>query len=84
MANRLRVFSSKLSPRDRSIYKAATVFFLCAFIASLWPIYPFFSSIEPLILGIPFSLFYLIVLLVLVFSVLLAIYLRQVGRGELD
>lgn len=40
----------------------------------IWPVYPYFSRIYPLVLGIPFSLFYLICILLLSFLVLAGLY----------
>lgn len=62
----------------------AAVFCVIAFLATMWPIYPLFSSGLPLVLGMPLSLFYLIVVLVLVFGTMLGLYLWESGRGELD
>ena len=35
----------------------------------IWPIYPLFSRIYPMVLGMPFSLFYIVAVIVTVFSV---------------
>ncbi len=68
----------------RRIYAAVILYFLVVFGAMMWPIYPFFSRITPMLLGIPFSLFYLVALLGLSFLVLLALYLWEANRGELE
>ncbi len=80
----MRVFSSKLPPLQRRLYRLAVAYFVAVFFSSMWPIYPIFSRIEPMVLGMPFSLVYLIVLLALSFFVLLGIYLWQARNGELD
>lgn len=54
------------------------------FAASMWPIYPFFSRIHPMVLGIPFSLVYLILLLLACFVVLLGLFLWEERHGEND
>ncbi len=79
-----RFFSSSLTRRERRIYGRVTLFFFCAFFASLWPVYTLFASIRPLLLGLPLSLFYLIALVLVVFTVLFCLYRWQDRRGELD
>ena len=66
------------------IRKGVVLFFCLLFLGMIWPIYPIFSRIEPMLLGIPFSLFYLIILLLLSFSVLLALYLLEERLGGSD
>lgn len=80
----LRVFSSRLANRDRRIYGAVAVYFGVVFAAMLWPIYPLFSRARPILFGLPFSLFYLAVLLLLSFAVLGGLYLWEARRGRLD
>lgn len=53
------------------------VFCLAAFVALLWPVYSWFSSIEPMVLGMPFSLFYLVLVIAAVFSVMLGLFLWE-------
>ncbi|HSF19721.1 MAG TPA: hypothetical protein VLK65_29640 [Vicinamibacteria bacterium] len=62
----------------------AAVFCIIAFLATMWPIYPLFSRVFPLVLGMPFSLFYLVTILVTVFFVMLGLYLWESANGELD
>jgi hypothetical protein len=54
-----------------------------AFFATMWPVYPWFSSIEPRVLGMPFSLTYLIIILVVVFSMMLGLFLWEDKNDEL-
>lgn len=68
------IFPSNLTLRKRRVYQAATIFFVVVFFAMMWPIYSLFSRIEPRIFGLPFSLAYLIGLLLATFFVLLALY----------
>lgn len=76
-----RFFPSDLPPRERRVYGAVTAFFLVVFVASIWPVYPLFAGIRPMVLGIPFSLFYVIVLLLVAFLVLLGLFLWEGRRG---
>ena len=79
-----RFFPSDLSDRERRIYGALTVFFFLVLLALTWPVYTLFSGIRPLVLGMPFSLFYIVVVLVVSFLVLLGLYLWEDRRGHLD
>ena len=56
-------------------------FSLAALSALIWPVYSFFGTIEPFVLGIPFSLFYLVILIGVVFSVMLALFVWE-GRND--
>ena len=78
------IFSSELSPSERRVYKAATILFIAVFFASMWPIYPIFNHVRPLILGMPASLFYLVFLLGVAFVAILALYLWEDRHGKLE
>lgn len=79
-----RFFSSDLSARERRIYGALTLFFVLVLLALTWPVYTLFSGIRPLVLGMPFSLVYIVVVLVVSFLALLGLYLWEDRRGYLD
>ena len=66
------------------VRKAVVLYLIGVFLAMIWPVYSFFSRIEPMVFGLPFSLFYLVCLLVLSFLVLLSYYLWEDRRGEID
>lgn len=53
------------------------VFCLAALLALVWPIYSWFGGIEPVVLGIPFSLFYLVLVIAAVFVVMLGLFLWE-------
>ena len=53
---------------SRSTYRAVAVLFVLAFLATIWPLYVPFAKIRPLVLGMPFSLFYYACLLALCFG----------------
>ena len=78
------IFSSELSASERRIYRAATILFIAVFFAFMWPIYPIFNHIRPLILGMPASLFYLVFLLSVAFAAILALYLWEDRHGKLE
>ena len=61
------------SPR-RAVSIAVALFYVLLFAALMWPVYPRFATIEPRVLEMPFALFYVVVALLLSFSVLFAFY----------
>ena len=84
MGIKARVFSSSLSKAERRIYGAVTVIFIGVFLATMWPIYPLFNRIRPFVLGMPASLFYLLVLVFVGFFSLLALYRWEDRRGKFE
>ena len=80
----LRVFSSRLGRGERRVYGGVVIYFCLVFAAMLWPIYSLFSGARPLVAGLPLSLFYLTVLLIVSFAVLVGLYLWESRRGRLD
>lgn len=77
-----RLFPSHLDAGRRRVYRAVLVFFLAATAGLVWPVYAAFGGIRPRLLGIPFSLFYVIVWVVASFVVLLGLYLWEGGRDD--
>ena len=59
------------------------LFCVAAFVAVLWPVYSWFSDIEPRVLGMPFSLVYLILVIAAVFSVMLGLFLWEDRNDKL-
>lgn len=84
MTRRPRMFPSDLPPRERRVYRAATVFFVALFVALIWPVYPVFSGIRPFVLGVPLSLAYVVCLLLLGFGVLLGLFAWEGRRLDRD
>ena len=50
----------------------------------MWPIYPLFSDVHPLVFGIPLSLFYLVLVITAVFSVMLSLFLWEARNDKLE
>ncbi len=48
----------------------------------IWPVYPLFSEVEPLVLGLPLSFAWVILVLFCAFFLLLWYYLGDTGRKE--
>jgi hypothetical protein len=62
-------------------HKAVALYFVGAFLALVWPVYPLVSGATPLILGLPPSLVWVIGVLLVSFLVLLGLYLHD-ERGS--
>ena len=84
MGNKPRIFSSALSATERWIYGGVTLVFVGAFLATMWPLYTVFNRIRPLVLGVPFSLFYLVFLVFVCFLSMLALYRWEDRQGKLE
>jgi hypothetical protein len=69
------------TPSDRLADRLVVTWFLFVFLALLWPLYLPAARVRPLVLGMPFSLFWIAALLVVSFLVLLAYY-RARGTDE--
>jgi hypothetical protein len=69
------------SARHRAVFTTALLYFVAVFAAMLWPVYPLFGGIRPMILGLPFSLFYQVCLLALSFLVLVVLYRWERRHG---
>lgn len=66
------------------MYGAVTLYFFAVAAAMMWPIYPRFAGVRPMILGMPLSLAYLGGLLVLSFAVALGLFVWEARRGVFD
>jgi len=84
MSMKARIFSTALNKMERRVYSTVTIIVIGTFLATMWPIYPLFSRIRPFVLGMPTSLFYLLVLVFLVFFSLLALYRWEDKRGKFE
>ena len=66
------------------MYGAATAWFVLAAAAMVWPLITPFARVRPLVLGMPFALFWLALILVVSFGVAVALYRWESRRGALD
>ncbi len=62
--------------RRRSLFLAV---YLLAAVLLIWPVYPLFSGVEPLILGLPLSLAWVVMALGVMFGALLWLYRAEGG-----
>ena len=84
MSMKARIFSTARNKMERRVYSTVTIIVIGTFLATMWPIYPLFSRIRPFVLGMPASLFYLLVLVFHVFFSLLALYRWEDKRGKFE
>ncbi len=80
---RIRLFSQRLEPRLRRLYRAILLFYVLITLALIWPVATIFSRVRPLVLAMPFSLFYIAFLIVTSFCVLLALFIWE-GRAGIS
>jgi hypothetical protein len=72
-------------PTPRRLRRARIAFALFAAVAGaalVWPLYPLFGGIRPMILGLPLSLAWVVLWLALVFVALLVLYRVEHGGGD--
>jgi membrane protein implicated in regulation of membrane protease activity len=79
-----RFVPSDLTPRERRIYLGAAAVLAVVFCALVWPVYPLFAGIRPLVLGVPLSLAWVVAWLLVSFVTLLALFLWEGRRGGRD
>ena len=74
------VFSAKSPTRKRRALILSAVLFVLQ-LCMLWPVYPFFASPTPQVLGFPLSFAWVIFILILAFISILMFY-RKDHEGE--
>ena len=79
-----RLFGSHLNAAQRRVYGAVLVFYLFAFAAMVWPVMTLFNHVRPLVLGMPFSLFFVAVVVVASFLVQFALFRWEQRQGEAE
>jgi len=91
----MRIFKTNIAGGKRTLiqignrtYRANRVFIIIlsilASLAIMWPGYPLFAGIEPLILGLPLSFAWIIFWVILMFIALLLLYFSDNKEGETD
>lgn len=68
--------------RSRSVVLGVIGFYVLLFVALIWPVYPLFATIEPRVLGMPFSMAYVVAALLLSFITLFGFYRWEEKRGR--
>lgn len=80
MERGLKLFPSHSSARHRRRRIVFSAIFVVLAAALVWPIYPLASGIRPLILGLPLSLAYIVIVLLAMFAALIWLYLGEEER----
>lgn len=68
--------------KGRLADRLVVAWFVFVFLALMWPLYLPAARVRPLVLGMPFSLFWIAALLVASFAVLLVYSWRRGGDGD--
>jgi len=72
-----------MSSRKKNITKSYIVFMALMFLSMIFPIYGIANRVEPLILGLPFGLFWVVLMEVIAFFALCGFYRYEYGqKGE--
>ena len=71
---RLTLFPPGTDPARRRRRKVFLAIYVAIVLLLTWPVYPFFSQAFPLVLGLPFSLAWVVAALVLMFGTLVWLY----------
>jgi len=79
-----RFFSRHLTRTQRRVYGAATAWFVFAGASLLWPFYVPMARVRPLVLGMPWSLFWLALMVSVSFGVAAALFRWESRRGLID
>ena len=83
-----RLIYSVQQPAKKLVVRWFIVFLVLIQFSLIWPIYPLVGYIEPIILGMPFSIVWVLLCLLLSFSGLLAYFLweeqgqKRQGQGQ--
>ncbi len=77
----LVLFPPGTDPRRKRRRLLFAAVYLLVTAALVWPVYPLFSGIRPLILGLPLSLSWIVLVLAVGFAALLALYLGDEGKA---
>jgi hypothetical protein len=65
----------------RQVYMLFAIILVILFLAQIYPIYSLVNRVEPIILGMPFGMFWLVLMCLLQFGTLLVLYIWEYGKG---
>ena len=68
-------------PKRRRATGAYILFLLVAFTLMTVPVFTFADRVEPLVFGLPFNLFWIVLVELAAFVVILGFYVYEHGRG---
>lgn len=64
------------------ITRAYVVFLVILFLCMIFPVYSLANRVFPLVLGLPFGLFWIVLMEVIAFVVLCVFYRYEYGKGD--
>lgn len=82
MQRGLKLFPDRSSAAHRRRRVIFLALFLAQVLALIWPVYPLFAGVRPLILGMPLSLAWIVFVLTAMFATLVWLYRTEEPRGE--
>ena len=77
----LTLFRPGTDPAKRRRRRIFLAVYVLVAVLLVWPVFPMFSGIHPLILGLPFSLAWVILALTVMFGTLIWLYLTEDHDG---
>jgi len=75
-----QIFRSGTSAESRRVSIIAFIYLLICGLAMIWPIYTIANRVYPIILGMPFSMFWIAFWIVMTFIGLIFLYRYEFGR----
>jgi polyferredoxin len=82
MRRGLKLFPDRSSARHRRRRLIFLAIYGALFASLIWPVYPLFAGARPLVLGLPLSLAWIVLVLSLMFAALLWLFFGEEPRGE--
>jgi len=75
------LFQKKTPPKKRSIYSLFTIFFIVCILAVVFPFYAVGNRVTPYIMGMPFSMAWIVIWIILLFIGLVLLYAWESRTG---
>lgn len=66
----------------RKVYVTVAIFLIILFMAQIHPIYYLVNRVEPIVFGMPFAMFWLVLMCVLQFCTLFGLYIWEYPKGR--
>jgi len=76
----LSLFRKGASKREKQFQVGWTLFFVFVFLLQVWPLYIIGNRTYPLVLGMPFSMFWVVLCIIINFAGLLVMYNSETKR----
>lgn len=79
---RVRLFPEGMPRAVRVAYIGHLIYFIAILLGTVWPIYLIGNRVEPYVLGIPFSMFWIVLVLIASLGGLVHLYMFERRREE--